>query len=136
MKKSGPGEVRRLLNLYFQMVRSLRDGCARSSRALAGIFLRGLMLQADHAVSALTGALPEPAEFRRKVLAGAGLSAGELYFHQKAAGETLGCAVLVAPTGSGETEAALLWAARQAQDRYGLPRLFYVLPYQASMNAM
>lgn len=38
VKKSGPGEVRRLLNHYFRMVRSLRDGGAGPSRALPGIF--------------------------------------------------------------------------------------------------
>jgi CRISPR-associated endonuclease/helicase Cas3 len=47
-----------------------------------------------------------------------------------------GSAVLVAPTGSGKTEAALLWACAQGRDSASLPRLFYTLPYQASMNAM
>ena len=36
----------------------------------------------------------------------------------------------------GKTEAALLWAAQQSSIIGGLPRLFYTLPYQASMNAM
>lgn len=47
-----------------------------------------------------------------------------------------GSALLTAPTGSGKTEAALLWAACQMDDTYHPPRLFYTLPYQASMNAM
>ena len=42
--------------------------------------------------------------------------------------------MLSAPTGSGKTESALLWAA--SHHRLHPPRLFYVLPYQASMNAM
>lgn len=47
-----------------------------------------------------------------------------------------GNGVLTAPTGSGKTEAALLWAARNAvHDHAGTP-FFYVLPYQASLNAM
>ena len=37
------------------------------------------------------------------------------------------------PTGSGKTEAALLWAQKN-QNPNG--RLFYVLPYTASINAM
>ncbi len=45
-----------------------------------------------------------------------------------------GTPVLTAPTGSGKTEAALLWAGRQQEEQPG--RLFYLLPYQASLNAM
>src|SRR5205823_826655 len=43
-------------------------------------------------------------------------------------------AILVAPTGSGKTEAALYWALGDGSAP--VPRLFYALPYQASMNAM
>src|SRR5205823_10907571 len=46
-----------------------------------------------------------------------------------------GSAILVAPTGSGKTEAALLWSAQQAE-RGRRGRTFMLLPYQASMNAM
>ena len=53
-------------------------------------------------------------------------------FQTKAA-QINGSAILRAPTGSGKTEAALLWA-QQNQHPHG--RLFYVLPYTASINAM
>ena len=46
---------------------------------------------------------------------------------------TTGNAIVKAPTGSGKTEAALLWAQRN-QSSNG--RLFYALPYTASINAM
>lgn len=91
--------------------------------------LRGLMIQADHAAAAQIGTatsavLDEDAlaqQTRRR-----------LYPHQRRAGKTdAETVVLVAPTGSGKTEAGLLWARRMNS-----PRLYYALPYRASMNAM
>ena len=52
---------------------------------------------------------------------------------QQEAGAKIGSAMLVAPTGAGKTEAALLWALA---NRRGFERVFYVLPYQVSINAM
>lgn len=52
---------------------------------------------------------------------------------QSRAGDTEGSAILRAPTGSGKTEAAILWAQRNQRPN---ARLFYVLPYTASINAM
>ena len=52
---------------------------------------------------------------------------------QQEVGAKLGSAMLVAPTGAGKTEAALLWALA---NRRGFERMFYVLPYQVSINAM
>ncbi len=43
---------------------------------------------------------------------------------------------MAAPTGSGKTEAALLWARRQSETEKVSRRLLYLLPYQASLNAM
>jgi len=52
---------------------------------------------------------------------------------QLRAGTQIGSAMLVAPTGAGKTEAALLWALA---NRRAFERIFYVLPYQVAINAM
>ena len=120
---------------YLDLVEDLKWD-SEIPRRLMGILLRGYLVQADHTASAHAGRFSPAPVSRNSVLEGAGLAGLRLYEHQQRAGETVGSAVLVAPTGSGKTEAALLWAARQARSKGRLPRLFYTLPYQASMNAM
>jgi len=98
------------------------------------ILLRGLMIQSDHLASAGSDSLPTPLEDTTMLLSRLQrLSSNrfQLYSHQRAAAQVQGSAMLIAPTGSGKTEAALLWASAQHP-----PRLFYTLPFQASMNAM
>jgi len=57
------------------------------------------------------------------------------YFHQQKASETIGNIVLTAPTGSGKTEASLMWLHKQMKEN-GQGRTFYILPFTASINAM
>jgi len=57
------------------------------------------------------------------------------YFHQKRASEIYGNIVLTAPTGSGKTEASLMWLHKQIKES-GQGRTFYILPFTASINAM
>ena len=49
--------------------------------------------------------------------------------------KTKGSTFLIAPTGSGKTEASLLWVDNNQNENYS-KRIFYMLPYTASINAM
>ncbi len=103
----------------------------------AGIQIRGLILLADH----LASAHPHPLDAGMQDTAKVGVAIkrkgdiSEFNSHQKILAAQGGSAMLVAPTGTGKTEAGLLWSARQAES--GLRgRTFVLLPYQTSMNAM
>ena len=91
---------------------------------LALLLTRGWLMAADHAASAgvldFKAELPQPA-----------FPAPRRF--QDLLGEHEGDAFLEAPTGSGKTVAALRWVLR---NRRGGERVFYLLPYQASIEAM
>ncbi|MGI6210035.1 MAG: CRISPR-associated helicase Cas3' [Anaerolineae bacterium] len=135
VRDDGVQRVYYWLRAYRRLVRELgRSGDSRS--ATAALALRGHMINADHSASAHAGPLPQPRFDRDRLLSSRGLTWASLDAHQVASSRTSGSALLIAPTGSGKTEAGLLWAAAQAQRQGGPSRLFYTLPYQASMNAM
>lgn len=129
----GAARIRYWLRRYRRLVRDLPGG-AGADPAL--FLLRGYILQADHLASAGFEFAPAPDWRKAAILAACRLDEDDLYEHQREAAACPGSALLIAPTGSGKTEAALLWAAAQASQAAGAPRLFYTLPYQASMNAM
>lgn len=88
---------------------------------------RGLLITADHLASGHTPPRPIP-DFSKTWI-----FHGELRGFQEKCQTTIGSAILRAPTGSGKTESSLLWM--QANLRKN-SRIFYVLPYTASINAM
>jgi len=59
----------------------------------------------------------------------------DFYEHQQKASESLGNLILTAPTGSGKTETSLLWLQHQIKHTHQ-GRVFYILPFTASINAM
>ena len=108
-----------------------------------GMLLRGCMIACDHLASAgkneihtalanletsLTKQVEKKAEQNQVQFQGWSR-------FQQDSGETVGQLLLSAPTGSGKTEAALLWSDNNQSETLG-NRVFYVLPYTASINAM
>ena len=108
-----------------------------------GMLMRGCMIACDHLASAgkneIRIALEHlEADLTQQVKKKAAQTGRQFHgweFFQKASGETTGQLMLSAPTGSGKTEAALLWSNKNQCETLG-NRVFYVLPYTASINAM
>lgn len=98
--------------------------------------LRGYINSCDHTASAHVASLQQDFPSPDEMLAGWGILRENLYPHQVACLKIKRSVILIAPTGSGKTEAALLWAISCTSSNRPFPRLFYTLPYQASMNAM
>lgn len=94
-----------------------------------GIFLKGFMNACDHLASGGHYEILNGIENRK-------LFNFKTYrTTQKLASKTKGSTFLIAPTGSGKTEASLLWADNNQNKNFS-KRLFYMLPYTASINAM
>lgn len=132
--------IRYWLDEYSDLVERL-DRRKYAPLAVPLITLRGTIINADHSASAHAGHLPQLQFTTQAVLNAMNtplqqIHWHDLYDHQKTASHSPSHALLIAPTGSGKTEAALLWAANQTIAGQPSPRLFYTLPYQASMNAM
>ncbi|MEJ5253511.1 MAG: CRISPR-associated helicase Cas3' [Armatimonadota bacterium] len=86
--------------------------------------LRGLLMAADHLASGHHVSLQRLPQHNWRF---------EWKEFQSRMAETTGDVLLEAPTGSGKTEAAILWAWK---NRLANERILYLLPTQASINAM
>ncbi|MER5776867.1 CRISPR-associated helicase Cas3' [Streptomyces sp. NPDC002039] len=132
--KTAPGSSslaqrsQKLLELLFETWRHP----VKPHQGLLAVLAQGALTLADHAGSAhqsLQTHMPlSPGYLTRLPY--------EPYPHQHQAADTHGHLVLVAPTGSGKTEAGLAWAAEQLRLMPGRPRVVWTLPYRASLNAI
>ena len=119
------------------------DGELTPLHGIYGRLLRGCTIACDHLASAgrneihtaLDNLEASLSQFVEEEAKKKGSSFNGWEGFQVAAGGTAGQLMLSAPTGSGKTEAALLWSATNQGQTLG-NRVFYVLPYTASINAM
>lgn len=135
VRQKGSERIHHWLKHFRRFVRQL-DKSRDKVLIIGTLTLRGYLINSDHSASAHAGRLPTLKVSIETILGSRQLNPAHLFEHQKQAAQAEGAVLLIAPTGSGKTEAALLWAVRQLDSSGRLRRLFYTLPYQASMNAM
>jgi len=95
-----------------------------------GIFLKGFVNACDHLASGSKYEILKAIPNMRSIY-----HFPELRKIQEEALNTYGSAFLTSPTGSGKTEASLFWSDNN-QNSSKSKRVFYLLPYTASINAM
>ena len=107
------------------------------------VLMKGLLMTADwcasskvpdYATNVLIGPDLVAPYLQKKVEEGGGTYEGFRAF-QKNCGKTKGHIIAVAPTGSGKTEAALLWALKQIEQR-DVSKILYLLPTMVTANSL
>lgn len=121
-----------LIDPYQKLIRwyamVVEDGEKLVDNSLYLTFLRGFLIACDHLASS----------GKSEIMAGIRDTASKLGIkqfrpYQARTGMVSGSSFLSAPTGSGKTEASLLWAGNNQDSGR---RIYYILPYTASINAM
>ncbi len=95
-----------------------------------GIFLKGFLTACDHLASAGEREIKKAVDNIDKYI-----NFKTLTSVQQKAKTHKGNLFLISPTGSGKTEAALFWAHNN-QNKTNSKRVFYILPFTASINYM
>lgn len=120
-------------------INDLEDSQFTALHSHYGMLLRGCMIACDHLASAGKTTIYRALDNLGRHLLREIEQKGRVFRgwddFQNAASKTSGHLMLSAPTGSGKTEAAMLWSNANESESFGR-RVFYVLPYTASINAM
>lgn len=122
--------VEKELDIYTLLKNEINSNKIENKNYLTKLLLVGAMKQCDHLASAGINQLHKIEEKDFSFL-----YKYPHYQHQQLAHTTVGNIILSAPTGSGKTETSLLWLQKQIEAK-GQGRVFYILPYTASINAM
>ncbi|MDA8228975.1 MAG: CRISPR-associated helicase Cas3' [Desulfitobacterium hafniense] len=134
-------QIYKALSVISELIGSMEIKGSRGTPAVVnqkaivnGVLIRGLIMNADRLASVKPLKLEKG--FSSALDVESLISQTELWKHQKDIKETKGSAILIAPTGFGKSEASLLWAGTQRATFNTRGRVFFLLPYRASMNAM
>ena len=126
-------EFNELINPYEEIIYDFQDDYEDNNynelHGVYGLFLKGFMNACDHLASGGQYEILYACENGKL------FNFSTLRTSQELASKTKGSTFLIAPTGSGKTEASLLWADNNQNEIFS-KRIFYMLPYTASINAM
>ncbi len=115
-----------------QLQQFIRKHFSNKAELIKLLLLTGAFKQCDHLASAGIDVIQNLTVNDFQYLYESGY---KMYQHQQEASSIIGNAILTAPTGSGKTETSLLWLQNQIKTK-GNGRVFYILPFTASINAM